>query len=275
MSKRSKGRGLDEYESNIGTFDSEMSDASQDAEEDESDTDTFINSSLPVLESIVKTGKIGMKNQELVSGSSKDAERETIKQELALLSFEELQKLKEKLGSKKFYQTLKQKVEPKRTISAMEQEKQEEKFKRANKNRPREISSKSRKIEAKNAIQVQKVFKNDPRFDSLCGEFNEKKFNRNYEFISKMKENEVEKLKEELKEESNPKRIKKIKFLIQRMENQIRSEKQRKEEEIKQMEEKQMQIDAMNDGKSPYFASKSEWYLLLSSNSNKLLNMNV
>ncbi len=41
------------------------------------------------------------------------------------------------------------------------------------------------------------------------------------------------------------------------------------------MEEKQMQIDAMNDGKSPYFASKSEWYLLLSSNSNKLLNMNV
>ena len=36
-----------------------------------------------------------------------------------------------------------------------------------------------------------------------------------------MKENEVEKLKEELKEESNPKRIKKIKFLIQRMVSSI------------------------------------------------------
>ena len=43
------------------------------------------------------------------------------------------------------------------------------------------------------------------------------KFYRNYEFVNKMKEDEVKKLKEELKEETNPRRVEKIKYLIQRM----------------------------------------------------------
>ena len=96
-----------------------------------------------------------------------------------------------------------------------------------------------------------------------------------------MKEDEVKKLKEELQEESNPRRVEKIKYLIQRMvihlriihekftfkilffffcfqsqENQIRSEKMRKLEEEKQNEEKQITIDALKEGKSPYFATK-------------------
>lgn len=43
------------------------------------------------------------------------------------------------------------------------------------------------------------------------------KFHRNYEFVHKMKEKEVEKLKEELQEETNPRKVEKIKYLIQRM----------------------------------------------------------
>ena len=43
------------------------------------------------------------------------------------------------------------------------------------------------------------------------------KFYKHYDFVNKMKEDEVEKLKEELKEETNPRRAEKIKYLIQRM----------------------------------------------------------
>lgn len=95
-----------------------------------------------------------------------------------------------------------------------------------------------------------------------------------------MKEQEVRKLKEELQEETNPRRIEKIKYLIQRMvcffvgnlgfhfqviltillnqENQIRSEKKRKEEEEKLEEERQATIEALKEGKSPYFATKGK-----------------
>nr|SVE76039.1 EOG090X0E8U [Daphnia hispanica] len=190
---------------------------------------------LPVLRSIA-------------SEKSEDADKLAIREELSALTFEELQKLKEKIGSKKFNQTL-------TGIKKKPQERTD--FKRANPNRPREISSKSRKIETKVAIQVPKVFRNDPRFDNLCGEFREKSFNRNYDFVNKMKEDEVKKLKEELREETQPRRIEKIKYLIQRMENQIRSEKMRKLEEEKQEEERRITIEALKEGKSPYFATKS------------------
>ena len=140
-----------------------------DGEEDEDSQDTgsdLDDNNLPVLRQIVSKGKISVDD---ASGQSEEAERKAIQEELSALSFEELQKLKEKLGSKKFNQTLRGKAE-----TRGEPEKKEQNFKRANKNRPREMSSKCRKLESKVAIQVPKVFKNDPRFDSLCGEFHEK-----------------------------------------------------------------------------------------------------
>nr|SVE74461.1 EOG090X0E8U [Daphnia barbata] len=206
---------------------------------------------LPVLRSIMSKGKaIAHDQQQHFHGgeTSADAEKRAVREELSALTFEELQKLKEKIGSKKFNQTL---TGIKKKADARTD------FKRANPNRPREISSKSRRIEPKVAVQVRKVFHNDPRFDNLCGEFREKTFYKNYDFINKMKEDEVKKLKEELQDETQPRRIEKIKYLIQRMENQMRSEKMRKLEEEKHAQQKQLMIDAMNEGKSPYFATKS------------------
>jgi len=56
--------------------------------------------------------------------------------------------------------------------------------------------------------------------------------------------------------ESNPKQIEKIKYLIQRTENQLKADKKRKEDEQKQLAEKQEAIDAYKQGKTPYFLSK-------------------
>ena len=99
------------------------------------------------------------------TSKDKEAEKLAIRQELSSLSFEELQKLKEKIGSKKFNETV---------IGAKRKEVDKVKdFRRLNANRPREMSSKNRRVQEKVAIQVSKVFRNDPRFDNLCGEFNE------------------------------------------------------------------------------------------------------
>nr|CAG4635087.1 EOG090X0E8U [Alona affinis] len=235
---------VEEYNSE----DDEDDDVDEEDEADEASSGSDVSEDkFPVLSSIVNKGKVAV---DPTAPKNEDTERLAIRQELSNLSFEELQKLKEKIGSKKFNNTLlaggKKKSEP-----------VVREFKRANPNRPREMSSKSRKIEVKQAIQVPKVFKNDPRFDNLCGEFHEKKFHRNYEFVNKMKEEEVAKLKEEIKEEANPRRVEKMKYLIQRMENQIRAEKKRKEEEEKEAAERQTTIEALKQGINPHFASKS------------------
>nr|CAG4640395.1 EOG090X0E8U [Daphnia pulex]SVE84527.1 EOG090X0E8U [Daphnia pulex]SVE85150.1 EOG090X0E8U [Daphnia pulex]SVE85777.1 EOG090X0E8U [Daphnia pulicaria] len=239
MSKKWKVENLVEEASDTEESDVEQDEErplkSSDDDEDELSGLDIPEAKLPVLRSIG-------------SERGEEAEKLAIREELSALTFEELQKLKEKIGSKKFNQTL---------IGVKKKPQVRTDFKRANPNRPREISSKSRRIEPKVAIQVPKVFRSDPRFDNLCGEFHEKKFYKNYDFVNKMKEDEVKKLKEELREETNPRRTEKIKYLIQRMENQIRSEKMRKLEEEKQEEEKQITIDALKEGKSPYFATKA------------------
>merc|ERR1712071_374892 len=185
-------------------------------EEEEEDVE---GNNFDMLSSLVTKGKIDT------------LEPEAIQNLMTGLTMEELIKLKEKFGTKKFYEMRSGQKQVKADKNAT--------YTRANKNRPREMSAKNRKIEPKVVIQVAKVFRNDPRFDPLCGEFDEKK------------------LKEELKEETNPRRIDKIKYLIQRMENQIRSEKKRKEDEAKQHEERQVQIEAMNEGKFPHFATQA------------------
>ena len=122
---------------------------------------------LPVLQSILDKGKVYIDGN--MSGSSnfinEEAERNAIRQELSNLSFEDLQKLKSQIGSKKFNES----------VIGKRKKVQKNIGPRLNPNRPREISSKRKERQMNPAIPaVRKVFRNDPRFDNLAGEFNEK-----------------------------------------------------------------------------------------------------
>ncbi|OAD60368.1 Ribosomal RNA processing protein 36 like protein [Eufriesea mexicana] len=111
-----------------------------------------------------------------------------IRAELSQISFEDLQKLKEKLGVKVYKETL---FGP-RKVKQVD-------FKRENKNRPRELSAKKPISRFREVIQVKKNIPRDPRFDSLCGTFDKKRFNKAYSFLSDVKKNDLEKLKKKLK----------------------------------------------------------------------------
>ncbi|TRY78414.1 hypothetical protein TCAL_07842 [Tigriopus californicus] len=109
---------------------------------------------------------------------SKDAaERESIRNELRHMSLEEIQELKEKIGLKLYNKALginqgRGMAKPTQMSKAV--------FKRENKNRPREISSKKpvkrfRDVVGLTAKMNEKEHqKRDPRFDSLCGEYDSK-----------------------------------------------------------------------------------------------------
>lgn len=129
------------------------------------------------------------------------------------MSFEELQKLKEKLGAKIYNETM----FGKRNKNCTTAKKTD--FKRANKNRPREMSSK-RPIRGVIEVNlVKKSIPRDPRFDPLCGTFNEEIFKKSYKFVNKLKLDERKTLKDELKNTDDPKRQTKIKYLLQRLVN--------------------------------------------------------
>lgn len=178
---------------------------------------------------------------------AEDKDREQIREELKHMSFEDLQKLKEKLGTKIYNQTIFGNKSKKKT-----------EFKRENKNRPREISAKKPISRFKELISAKKVVARDPRFDSLCGTFDEKAFKHSYAFVNDLRENDLETLQNELKEATDQKARKKIKYLIQRLENQIREEKKRKEKEEKKREEKKEVLESIKRGEKPIFKKKSE-----------------
>ncbi|XP_029671740.1 ribosomal RNA processing protein 36 homolog isoform X2 [Formica exsecta] len=182
---------------------------------------------------------------------AEDQDREQIREELKHMSFEDLQKLKEKLGTKIYNQTIFGNKSKKKT-----------EFKRENKNRPREISAKKPVSRFRELVSVKKVVVRDPRFDSLCGTFDEKVFKHSYAFINDLRKNDLETLKNELKEATDPKTIKKIKYLIQRFENQLREEKKRREKEEKKREEKKEVQELIKRGEKPVFKKKSEQKIL-------------
>merc|ERR1712130_1012979 len=130
----------------------------------------------------------------------------------------EIQKLKERLGLKLFHQKLEG--------TAPERGKKVE-FKRENKNRPREMSSKKTVGRFREVVQVAKKERRDPRFDPLCGEFNDKLFKESYQFVNEVKSRELVELKKQLKTEEDKERREEVKYLIQRMENQLRAEAQK------------------------------------------------
>lgn len=174
------------------------------------------------------------------------------------MSFEALIKLKEKLGAKVYNETvLGTKDRSERPVK--------KEFKRDNKNRPREMTSKrpvpllgNEKSKTKESTTTTTA--RDPRFDPNCGEFNATKFKENFSFVADIKEKELAELKKQLKESSDPKEVKKLKYLIQRMQNQNLEEKKRKARENLLDVEKEEIKRAKVEMKMPHYSSSSNYF---------------
>lgn len=178
------------------------------------------------------------------------------------MTFEELIKLKEELGSKTYNEavfgesatTRKRKTKPK--------------FERANKNRPREASAKKQvpllgkeKKTKKTVAQLHR----DPRFDENCGEFDRDQFKANYSFVNDIRDNELTELKKQLKRvgKGDVEEKRKLKLVIQRMENQIREAGKLQARKKATDERREKNQTAIKNDKRPFFVSKGKCNLYL------------
>ncbi|KAJ8935436.1 hypothetical protein NQ314_012856 [Rhamnusium bicolor] len=167
-----------------------------------------------------------------------EQERANIREQISTLSFEELLKMKEKIGSKLYNET----------VFGVMKKHTKQGYKRANKNRPREMSSKIKvkklKQELNTSILTKKSTPRDPRFDPLCGEFDNKTFKSNYKFDNQIREqqkkemenrkeyNEKISIREKLRKGEKPvfkkKSVKKLESLIEKYEELKKTNKLQK-----------------------------------------------
>ncbi|XP_044265675.1 ribosomal RNA processing protein 36 homolog [Tribolium madens] len=174
-------------------------------------------------------------------------EREKIKERLSNLSFEELQKMKQKIGAKLYNETVFQtKSQGNKTT-----------FKRANKNRPREMSSKRPTRLENNVIPVKHVLNRDPRFEPMCGTFDKKTFKKDYKFVNDLRKQEKIQLQKQLKETADPAEKNKLKFVIQRLENQIREDEKKERVEQEESKEKSELKIKLKAGEKVHFKKRS------------------
>lgn len=172
------------------------------------------------------------------------------------MSFEEIMKLKEELGAKVYKEAL-------FGAAARKEKRTKTDFKRANKNRPREMSSK-RKVPLLSAEPLKKdQTVRDPRFDEKCGDYNSKEFKTNYEFVTEIREKEISELKSKLRKTADEEERENIKFLLKRLQNQNLEERKRKMKEEAMKEEQQEIRKAREEGHLPHFKTKSLFGLVL------------
>jgi len=184
-----------------------------------------------------------------------------IKPDLKKLSLEELRKLKEQIAND-VYQNPSVKLTNFKNHPIT--------VKRENKNRPSELSSKidtSLNPVKKVKLQIKTTDEKkrkciDPRFDSLYGEFDKRIFERNYKFLSNIKNKEKKKLQKKLKQKGSDEKKEQVKLLLQRIENQDREKQKKDVQEKIKLEQKQKILDALKEGKKPQYLRKRESKIL-------------
>ncbi|KAK2182555.1 hypothetical protein NP493_348g00000 [Ridgeia piscesae] len=169
--------------------------------------------------------------------------------ELADMPFDDVQKLKEKIGLKAFNEAM--------YGRGLTDRRGRRVFKRANRHRPMETSSKIRVSQFREVIPVKKQVRRDPRFDDLSGEFNETIYKHTYSFLGDVREREKQTLVKEMRKVKDADRKKEIKALLRRMTEQDNQEKQKDRKRERTLERKKKERELVKEGKKPYFLKKS------------------
>ncbi|PRQ32337.1 putative rRNA biogenesis protein RRP36 [Rosa chinensis] len=176
------------------------------------------------------------------SSSSEDEEEEEIEEELADVTFGDLQRARSN-GSH----------------VVLPKPKEEKKGGRANKNRPMEVSCKKPVSRFREVIQAPKKVVRDPRFESLCGTLNVDGFRKRYDFLfSNELPAEKQDLKKQLKKSKDPEVIEDLKQRISWIDKQLKSDSSKRTEAEILAEHKKKEREKAKQGKQPFFIKKSE-----------------
>lgn len=190
--------------------------------------------------------------EEAAGGSSQIQTREDVKKELSNMSFEDVLKLQNRVGTKVYNQVAYGSSGG--TISPDKRRKQ-----RQNKNRPMEMSAKRPVPILRQVVTARKPMFRDPRFDDLSGEYKPEIFEKTYKFIDDIRSREKQLVQKKLRKlKTHGQKREELSYLLRRMENQERAKKNREEQRERELQFKRQQRERANQGAAPFFLKKSD-----------------
>jgi len=180
--------------------------------------------------------------------SRKDELAEQLREEMSHIPLCELREMQEKMGLKAFSRM-------QRGLQRGSSSKSKT-FKRANKNRPTEMSAR-KPVSKQISVPKEKTKKiRDPRFDDLSGEFDDKIFRKKYGFIKDVKAKEKIEVERMMVTEKDAEKKSEMKYLLSRMEEQEVSERRKIRREEIERDLKKKELEQIKKGKKPYFVHK-------------------
>uniref|UniRef100_A0A336KD26 rRNA biogenesis protein RRP36 n=1 Tax=Culicoides sonorensis TaxID=179676 RepID=A0A336KD26_CULSO len=194
---------------------------------------------------------------------------EDVRTKISNMPFSQVLELKSKLGTTNFNEVVFGKKKQTETDCKKQNKFGIRKFERTqavdDDDTPIEMSSKkpvpflgSDGLSKRKRKAMQRPVVRDPRFDRHCGEYDAASFRENFDFVFQMKQDEVKELKKQLKVCKDPEEKQKLRFVIQRAENQVREHLKQQKLHQKRAQEKEEAIKAINEGKRPFYMKKSE-----------------
>ncbi|CAM9432056.1 unnamed protein product [Chrysoparadoxa australica] len=235
------GRARQEYSSSSSEGDSYGSDSENEEEKGEDEGQEEEGASELPLATRVLMRKQGSGVQKRQRDHSKDRER---RKALAAVK-EQLRQGKPGTGTGK-------------STAVAEGPETQTNHKRANKNRPAEMSSKKAVGRYREVIEPTRKKGRDPRFAGHAGKASYNIFRKSYAFLDEYQDREIAELQKGLKKEKDKTRAGEMKRLLGKMQ-QERSERQRADQLTSVLQEKKRaERKAVAEGKNPFFLKGSE-----------------
>ncbi|KAJ2884744.1 rRNA biogenesis protein rrp36 [Coemansia aciculifera] len=131
---------------------------------------------------------------------------------------------------------------------------------RDSKKKPAVMSSKRPVSRFRQVVDISKPQTRDPRFDSLSGHFNEDLYEKSYGFLDRQQEEEIESLKTQMQKikSRDPHEAQRIQTVVSSMQSQIAAKKQKKHSQDLKRKHRKLELEAVKQGKTPYFLKKSD-----------------
>ena len=130
--------------------------------------------------------------------------------------------------------------------------------KRANKNRPQEVTSKKPVSRFIQVVKPEKKTARDPRFDHLSGNFDQAGFDKAYAFLDDYRKDEVEQLKDSIKGSKNEWEQERMKMKMSKLSAQIKSKEDRVMKQQHKSARRKKEMELVAKGKKAFYPKKSQ-----------------
>lgn len=201
-----------------------------------------------------------MKSSKAIASSSKSQLEETDGDdyEATYASFEDEEEIEHELAAEPTFGELHQ-ARADGSLRVYRRQHQGQKFRRANKNRPMELSAKMPVSRFRVVVQAPKKEVRDPRFDPRCGKVDVDGFRKRYNFLFEdYLPAEKEELKKQLKKTNDAKVVEELKNRISWIEKLSKFGTKKSSDAAILSEHKKKEREAAKHGKRPFYLKKSE-----------------